>query len=146
MSALEFIRSNVALFSGIDDEELLSISRIVGQQSFQKGQTVLFKGSTVDGLHIVATGKVGVYTKANKSANPVQVAELGPGEVFGETSIVEMGTADATVKSAEDGTVVLIVPQNYFRDLVSRNPELSARTRALIDARRPQPRASASAA
>lgn len=138
MTVAEFIRTNVSLFVGVAEEELQTISKTIDQQSFHKGQTVLFKGSTVDGLHIVATGKVGVFSKANKSANPVQVAELGPGEVFGETSIVEMGMADATVKSSEDGTLVFILPQSSFRELVARNPEVHARTQALIEARKPK--------
>jgi CRP-like cAMP-binding protein len=138
MSVTEFIRDNVSLFSGVPDDELTELSKNIDQQSYHGGQTVLFKGCTVDGLHIVMTGKVDVFVKTGHAAPAVKVAELGPGEVFGETSIIEMGTADATIKSSQDGTTVAIVPQSTFREVVSRNAELHARTRALIEARRPK--------
>jgi CRP-like cAMP-binding protein len=66
----------------------------------------------------------------------VPVAELGSGEVFGETSIVEMGTAGATVRAAEDGTCVLMVPQESFRGLLVQDEAFAVRVNTLIRARK----------
>src|SRR4051812_15343765 len=101
MDALTFLRDRVSLFAGMTDENLSALAEASTILSFKPGQTILFKGATVDGLHIVIHGKAEVLVKStNKTL--VRVAELSSGDVFGEMSIVEMGTAGAAIKAMEE--------------------------------------------
>ena len=135
MDALTFLRERVALFAGISEELLAALAEASALNPYNKGQTILFKGGTVDGLHVVAKGKVALSSKPpNKPL--IEIAELGPGEVFGETSIIEMGTSRATVKAIEDGTLVLMIPQEAFRVLLKSSPEFVTRLLALSASRR----------
>ena len=145
MTVTEFLKSQVAFLGGITQEQASAMAVSVQQASFKKGQTVLFAGTTVEGLHVVATGAVGVFVKPKKGAQAEQVATLGPGEVFGETSIIEMSTAGATIKAAEEGTLIFVVPQDIFRYVLSQNAELKARADALIAARKKKPSAPSAA-
>lgn len=132
---MTYLRDHVALFKGVSDENLASLAQTSELLTFSAGQTILFKGATVDGLHVVVSGRVGIVIKApNKPA--AAVAELGPSEVFGEMSIVEMGTAAATVKSIEDGTTALVIPQEAFRRVLQEDEAFAVRVNALIAARR----------
>lgn len=140
MDAKTFLGSHVPLFTGISDEHLTELAASSELKPYKAGQTILFQGMTVDDLHVVAVGKVTVHAKV-PGKGVVQVAELGPGEIFGETSILESGTAGAAVKSAQDGTHVLIVPQEAFRRLVAEDPAFVARLKALIASRLAPPRA-----
>lgn len=135
---MTYLRDHVALFRGVSDDNLASLAQTSELLSFGAGQTILFKGATVDGLHVVVSGKVGIVIKApNKPA--ATVAELGPSEVFGEMSIVEMGTAAATVKSLEDGTAALVIPQEAFRRVLQEDEAFAVRVNELIAARRAAP-------
>ncbi len=136
MDALTFLRERVALFAGIDDERLTPLAAASTLSTYQKGQTVLFKGATVDALHVVAVGRVAVFVKPLNQPLK-QVAELASGDVFGETSILEMGTAGALIKALDDGTVVLDIPQDPFRALLKERPDFVARVQAMIAARKP---------
>mgnify|MGYP001616394015 CR=1 FL=1 len=138
MDAKTFLGTHVPLFSGISDDHLTDLSVSSELKPYKMGQTILFQGMTVDGLHIVAVGKVTVYAKVSGKGF-VQVAELGPGDVFGETSILESGTAGAMVKAAQEGTLVLVVPQDAFRRLVAENADFVVRLKALIASRRTPP-------
>ncbi|OGS39680.1 MAG: hypothetical protein A2506_06270 [Elusimicrobia bacterium RIFOXYD12_FULL_66_9] len=140
MDAKTFLGQHVPLFAGISDEHLTDLAVSSELKPYKDGQTILYRGMTVDGLHVVAIGKVSVHAKA-AGKGVVQVAELGPGEIFGETSILEYGTAGAAVKAAQDGTYVLVIPQDAFRRLVAENPEFVARLKAMMVARIPPPRA-----
>lgn len=131
----EFLRQKVSLFEGLEDEHVNLLAGAVCQQNFAAGQTVVFRGASVDGLHIVASGKVGVHAKVSKTQAPVKVAELGPGEVFGEMSILEVGMAGATIKCVEDSLIYLL-PEQIFRDLIDRHPGVQQRTMELIASRR----------
>ena len=139
MTVTEFLRSHVPFLGGLTEEQSRALAVAATQLSCKKGQTILFRGITVDGLHVVAVGKVGVWIKKSKTGPLEMVAALGPGEVFGETSIIEMSTAGATVKAEEDDTLIFVIPQDAFRCILYHNPEFRARAQALIAARKPAP-------
>ncbi|MBI3553833.1 MAG: cyclic nucleotide-binding domain-containing protein [Elusimicrobia bacterium] len=137
MTVTKFLHTQVPFLDGLTPEQAHELAAQSQQRSYAAGQIVLFRGTTVDGLHVVASGKVSVWVRPEKgSKNPVQVAELGPGEVFGETSIVEMGTAGATIKAVEDETLVFIIPQEAFQGILDGNEEFRARAQSLIDSRK----------
>ena len=137
MDAMTFLREHVSLFSGVDDENMIALSRSSELANYKAGQTILFKGTTVEGLHVVVNGEVGVYVKATNKAM-VRVSELGSCEVFGEMSIVEMGTAGATIK-AETDTLVLMIPQEAFRHVLQQDEAFAVRVNMLITSRRSAP-------
>ncbi len=135
MDALTFLRERVDLFAGVSEEHLTALATVSTLSSYKSGQTIMFKGATVDGLHVMAVGKAGVFVKP-PTQPAVQVAELASGDVFGETSIIENGTAGATIKCVEDGTFVLNIPQDAFRVLLRENPDFVVRVKALIASRK----------
>lgn len=68
----------------------------------------------------------------------MQVAELASGDVFGEMSIVEMGTAGATIKAEQD-SMILMIPQASFRHVLQQDEGFAVRVNVLITARRSAP-------
>jgi CRP-like cAMP-binding protein len=138
MDPLAFLRERVALFSGVPEEHLADLASRLFINAYKKDQTVFFQGTTVDGLHVVAEGRVAVSVKA-AGKPPVRVAELGPGEVFGESSIVMMGVAGATVKAVGDGAVVLVIPQDAFHRVLQQDEAFAVRVNTLIRARQAPP-------
>ena len=138
MDALTFLKERVTLFAGVTDENLSVLVEAAVLSSYGSGQTILFKGATVDGLHVVATGRVSVHAKLSGKGLS-QVAELGAGSVFGETSIVEMGTAGAAVKACEDNTLILMIPQDDFRHVLQQDESFAVRVNMMINARKAAP-------
>ncbi|HVE12713.1 MAG TPA: cyclic nucleotide-binding domain-containing protein, partial [Elusimicrobiota bacterium] len=137
MTVTEFLKDNVPFLQGLTEEQAGALARAAEQLPFKKGQTVIFQGSTVDGLHVVASGQVSVMIRPDKGRKEMlQVALLGPGDVFGESSIVEFTTAAATIKSAADDTLVFMIPESVFTSLLESDEALRERTLALIAARR----------
>lgn len=132
MTVTEFLQSSVPFLNGLTREQAHSLAVAAAQEKFPKGATVLFRGTTVDGLCVVASGKVEVWAAISKSKTLSKVAELGAGEVFGETSIIERGTAGAMVKASEDETLIFVIPQDSFREVLTQNPEFPARAQALM--------------
>lgn len=133
-SVTEFFQSQVPFLAGMSAEEAKSLADGAQQVSFKAGQTIIMQGVTVDGLHVVASGKVSVSIKA-KGKPAVEVAKLGPGEVFGERSIVEFGVAGATIKAAVD-TQIFLIRQDVFLKLMADNPARKDFILARIEERR----------
>lgn len=138
MDAMTFLRGHVPLFAGMSEENLASLARVSEVLSFRAGQTILFKGATVDGLHVVVSGGADVMVKATDKTM-VRAAALGTGDVFGEMSIVEMGTAGAAIKAGSAGAVVLVIPQEAFRRVLQQDEAFAVRVNVLIVTRRSAP-------
>ena len=137
MELKEMLKDHVPFLSGLTEEEMDSLAANASKASFKAGQTILRQGETVDDLHLISTGRVAVLVRQQAQHPPVQVAELGPGKVFGETSIVEEGVAGATIKALED-TVLFTIPETAFRGLLEKNPDLKERVVAHIQFRKTQ--------
>ena len=136
MTVTEFLETSVPFLHGVTHDQASALAHAAEQLPFRPGQTILFRGVTVEGLHVVASGRVIVYAKTKPNSKELfEVAQLGPGSVFGETSIIEMGTASATIKAAEE-TLIFVIPQDAFRDLLANNEEFRARAEALIAERK----------
>ena len=138
MDALTFLRACTPLFEGMSEENLSSLAVASALQTYKTGQFVLLKGTTVDGLHVIVAGAVGVFVKpANRPS--VQIAALTSGDVCGETSIVETGVANATVKALEDETMILMIPQEAFRHVLQQDESFAVRVNTLIKSRKSLP-------
>lgn len=138
MDALTFLSGHVALFEGVSSEQLTPLAVNAALKQLTSGQTVLRAGMTVDDVYVIATGKVEVHAKVPNKGTAI-VGELGPGDVFGEVSIMERTVAGATVKAGEAGAVVLLIPEAAFRGLVAVNETFAARIQALVQSRRQAP-------
>lgn len=137
MDAMTFLRDRVPLFAGVSEANLAVLAESSVLTPFKDGQTILFRGTTVDGLHIVGSGKACVYVKEPNRAAPTLAAELGVGEVFGETSIVEKGVAGATVKASGGDAHILMIPQQAFRHVLQQDEGFAVRVNTLIAGRKP---------
>lgn len=136
MTVTEFLQTRVPFLEGLSEDQARSLAEVAEQTQYNNGQTVLFRGTTVDGLYVIASGKVSVWVKPEKAKALSQVAELGVGDVFGETSIIELGTAGATIKASEDATLIFCIHQDAFRGVLEANEQFRARASALIESRK----------
>lgn len=134
MTATEFFKGGVPFLEGLSDQDAQALAESAQRLAVPSGQAIIRQGITVDGLHVIADGKVSVSIKPKGKA-PVEVAVLGPGDVFGERSILEFGVAGATIKALED-CAIFVVPQDTFRRLMEANPNLREHFMAKIAERR----------
>lgn len=136
MTILEFFASHVPLFAGLSEDTLRPLAAAVEPRKCAVGQTLMFRGATIEGVYIVATGAVSVWVKGKSSSSaPVEAARLRTGQVFGEASILTRGTAGATVKVAEEGTSLFFIPEAAFLEVLSADPALRARIEAMTEER-----------
>ncbi|MFC1680029.1 cyclic nucleotide-binding domain-containing protein [Elusimicrobiota bacterium] len=136
MTVTEFLKTQVPFLQGLTDDQAAYLAQRVDQQMYKKGQTILFKGVSVEGLHVIAQGKATVHAKIDPKKPLAKVADLGPGDIFGETSILEFAMASATIKCAEDSTLLFVISQELFREVLMSDPELEKRIKEIIALRR----------
>jgi CRP/FNR family cyclic AMP-dependent transcriptional regulator len=89
-------------------------------REFKKSDVVFEENTHGNEMYVVRSGKVKLTTKA--PGNEVALAELGPGEFFGEMALCDAAPRTATATVAEDNTRLVVLDQDKFLYLVSQQP------------------------
>jgi CRP-like cAMP-binding protein len=131
-----FIKRNVDILSFFTEEQIRAITQDVDRQVFKKGQTVVFRGEINSNFNILKNGRAEVSVK--NGGDTVILSTLGPGDFFGEMSLLESAPAGATIRAVEDDTVVLMIPLDTFRAFLRQNPSLDLALREKMAERRRQ--------
>jgi hypothetical protein len=85
------------LFDPLSDEEFAQLSDRLESREYEEGQVIVAQGGPGDALYVIATGVVSVLV--DRGAGQVEVAQIGPGEFFGEAALLTGEPRTATVKA-----------------------------------------------
>ncbi|MBX7082103.1 MAG: cyclic nucleotide-binding domain-containing protein [Nannocystaceae bacterium] len=107
-----------SLFSTVAAEDLAALARTAEERSFAAGQTIVTEGESGDELFVILSGRV-VISRGGR-----ETASLGPGEAFGEISVLDAGprTATATAVSATD---LLAITSEEFYEILYEQAEIA---------------------
>jgi CRP/FNR family cyclic AMP-dependent transcriptional regulator len=120
--ALDSLRT-IPLFAGVDDDDLESIAALLIERRIPKGHTIVEEGLSGDYMYILAEGQVKV-TKLSGDGREKILELLGPGDFFGEMSLLDNAVRSASVKGLSD-TRILALSRNDFLKELRHNPDLA---------------------
>jgi CRP-like cAMP-binding protein len=108
----------VPLFSELDDVFLESLASEFMARTYAAGETLAQEGQSGRTLIVIEAGSVTV------TVHGTEVGKLGPGEAFGEMSLVDRSARSATV-TADTDVRGYQLPVWSFRPLVESRPEVA---------------------
>lgn len=91
-------------FGGLSDASLDLLVSMLVERRFDVGAPVISEGEPGRSMYIVHAGELAV-SRLGKSGRAIRMAGLGPGDFFGEMTLLEMQNRSATVV-AESPTVL----------------------------------------
>lgn len=119
--ANEYVARALPVLSG---EQLMRASRVAVPQTFEPGAMIFQQGSECRDFYVVAKGKVEI-TLQRKNASDVVVAELGPGQYFGEMQLLYGKGRSASARANENAPVeVYKLDYPSLSEIVSESDEL----------------------
>jgi CRP/FNR family transcriptional regulator, cyclic AMP receptor protein len=117
--------ARVPLFSELDDIELDRIAQVAVPRSFPGGTRVFHEGDPGDSCYIVRTGSCRV-TREHSDGRAITLANLVPGEIFGELAMFDGQARSASVEALED-CELLALPANDVKSLIRDHSELGVK-------------------
>lgn len=114
---VELLRG-VSLFAGLAPKALGEIADLMEEIAFPAGRYIVRQGQVGTGFYIITTGKARV-DRGDKTLNT-----LGPGDFFGELSVLDQSPRMAHVLT-EEPTAVLALASWDFTKLLERNPKVT---------------------
>jgi CRP/FNR family transcriptional regulator, cyclic AMP receptor protein len=120
--------AGVSLFEGCSKKELEKVASAGDEILMTAGSVIVDQGQTGREAFVVLSGKVEV-TRAKR-----KVADLGPGAVVGELSLLDHGPRTATVTCVTD-CELLVIDQRNFRAVLQEVPTMAVKLLATIAGR-----------
>ena len=93
------------LFSSFEREALVEIIASTELRSFCQGDIIVTEGEVGSSLFLVVGGAVKVFTRTEDGGN-MPLAELGPGDFFGEVSLLTGRPRTATITAGTEVTAI----------------------------------------
>ena len=109
------------LFSGLDDEQLGILASSAQELTVAAGKPLIQRGDPGSGVFVLEEGRAVVEA-------PEGSRELGPGDVFGERSLLGDGERTARVR-AETDVRCIAIPRPELERVIAANPQLGDRLR-----------------
>ena len=121
------ILSMTQLFDSMTERQLEAIEAICESAVWPKGYVLIQENEMSDALYIVGSGRVQIamspaVINPQGEANSVVLAELLPGQVFGEVALVDQGIRSATAKTASDNSLIIRLPRMGLINLCEADP------------------------
>ncbi len=120
--------NSVPLFSRCTASDLRIVARHAERMSVEEGRLLCRQGDQGDALFVILDGTAVV------ERNGREVARLGPGDYFGELSLLDPGPRAASVTVTSDADLA-VLGVRMFRVLLRDVPTISAKLLADMAAR-----------
>lgn len=114
-----------SLLEGMSEPELKTLEARCRWRACDKGQTILDKGATSRDVFFVLRGSVAVVT-FSPTGKEVTLANVKPGESFGELAAIDEQPRSASVTAMEKSELCTM-PPDIFIELVRTNAAVSFR-------------------
>ena len=106
------------MFQALNAKELRTLGRQAEPIVFKTGQVLVREGDRGREFFVILDGKMAI------TRDGIAIAELGPGDYFGELALLDPGPRDATVTATTPGEAV-VVEQRRFAALLAELPTLA---------------------
>jgi CRP-like cAMP-binding protein len=107
------ILNKISLLGGLDDAQLYAVFRILETEHYRKGEYIFRQADEPDHIRIVQSGRVRIVEEVH--GTPMELAEFGPGQCFGETSVIAIQLHTASALALEDCDLLVIPREKLFQ-------------------------------
>jgi CRP/FNR family cyclic AMP-dependent transcriptional regulator len=115
--------ARVPLFKRLEPHELEHLAEDVDQVNYAAGETIFNEHDLGDGLYVVETGSVRIWVM-DEDVTEVTLAELKPGDFFGELAVLDRGERSSSATALTD-THLHKLSSDAFQQFLIEHPDAS---------------------
>lgn len=110
----------ITLFAGLSEKSLLELAEKLEPLTLQENEILFKKGDPGNALYIIQEGWVKAFAE-NSRGEEIVLNEFGPGESFGEMSLVDGRPRSATIQTTNP-TRLYILRRESFLEILAQHP------------------------
>jgi len=115
--------SRVPLFKRLEPQELEKLAEEIDQVNFKDGEVIFNEHDRGDSLYVIESGSVRIWV-IDEDVNEVTLAELKPGEFFGEMAVLDRGERSSSATAIGD-THLHRLSSDDFQQFLIEHPDAS---------------------
>jgi type IV pilus assembly protein PilB len=116
--------SELPLFSGLTPSQIADIEARMHRREFAPQQIIVREGGPGDAAFLIVSGLVAVRHKDTGSGVEFGLAELGPGQMFGEMALITGKPRTASVVAVQP-TTCAVLERSDFQRALQDHPEIA---------------------
>ena len=101
----------------VDDVAFERCVALLRTRQYRRGDTIFHQGDLGDSLHVIESGSVKIVLPSPEGEEEAIIGTLGPGDFFGELSLLDGEERSATA-IAQEATVTSILRRDVFESLL----------------------------
>ena len=125
-----FLR-RMPIFTGIGESQLEMLAAGSVRRSFPRGRSIVAEGETSQSFYLLLSGRAKVQ-RSDSEGKEVILAILGPGEFFGEMSLIDDAPRSASVITIEPCDFIAVNKESFKAMLASSTDMCLAIMRGIV--------------
>lgn len=106
----------IPLFSEMDEQEVAGIRSIMDEMKFKAGQVIIREGELGDLFYVITEGRAEIFIR-DATGSDLVLHEAGPGDFFGELSMLTSEPRSARVRAVDNLTTLVLERDEFFNFL-----------------------------
>ncbi|MEQ8222371.1 MAG: cyclic nucleotide-binding domain-containing protein [Candidatus Eremiobacterota bacterium] len=122
------------LFKHLTFKQLDDIADKISMEKYDRGVIIFREREEGDKIYIIKSGNVMIY-KRTLTGRETEIMTLSSGDILGEVSCIDGGAYEFNAKIYSEGTTLLSISKNNFRELLKKYNSLSQNLNSLSSLR-----------
>jgi len=107
------LQGQTSIFGGLDEQQVEALLSVMDVHQFIAREEIFLRGKPASAIYIVLEGLVGL--DFGDENNPLSKIEFGPGECFGETSVIGIQPHSATAIAIGSARLLILTSASLFK-------------------------------
>ena len=113
----------VPIFRNLSEDDLIFLFNQMKERKIKKGRVIVKEGKQEDSMYVISEGHAEVIKEGETNEATKVIGKLGPGDFFGEMSLVLGEPRSATVVAKAD-SIVFEISKATMKSLFEKDPNL----------------------
>src|SRR2546423_7084073 len=115
--------ASIPIFKRLEPSELEQLAEHVDQVAFKADEIIFHERDQGDALYVVEDGSIRLWV-VDEDVQPVTLAELKPGDFFGEMAVLDRGERSTSATAIVDSTVHRLSSED-FQTFLMQHPDIA---------------------
>ena len=121
----------------MSDAEVKHLDKITFMKHYDKKDLIYLPGDVSDQVYLLKEGRVKI-SKLSEDGREITLVILEPGEIFGESALIDDKETRSTVAEALENAYLCVISRRDFEEFINNKPELALSITKLMGFRRRQ--------
>lgn len=127
MAHEEFL-ARVPIFGDCTPQEIAAIAGVAQESTFEPNQIIVTQGAPGQAFYLILSGRVEILRDGSS------LGAYGPGDFFGEMSLLDHAPRSATIRALETTTCMMLSSWD-FRSLLEQHPGIAIKLLEILSRR-----------